>query len=317
MRLGVSLAVLALLLYLLPWAEVQLAVGRLRGTVWLAVLAAFLIVHTGGAMKWRMLLGAGGSDLTRMQAIGCYGAGLFANLCLPSIVGGDVLRGVLAARITSRGASALWGGLADRSIDILALGILIGLGALATTEALAAGPVRNALLILIVAGAAALLSVALAARRPLATWPRSMRRQAGRSLVALRRLRRRPSTALSALSIALAMQTAFILLNAWIGRSIGIEVPLSVWFVAWPLAKIAGLAPISLGGLGVRDAALGGLLAPLGVAPALGVVASLIWQSVMIVGGLIAGATWWALGRSWRTNGSRRASPPSTRPGSG
>jgi hypothetical protein len=90
------------------------------------------------------------------------------------------------------------------------------------------------------------------------------------------------------------MQGGFVLLNAWIGKSIGVSVPLAVWFLVWPLAKLAGLLPISLGGLGVRDATLGALLVPAGVPLALGVVASLIWQSILIAGGLLAGALWYA-----------------------
>ena len=62
----------------------------------------------------------------------------------------------------------------------------------------------------------------------------------------------------------------------------------SIWSI-W----LAGLLPVSLGGLGVRDATQGALLTGFGVPAARGVVASLIWQSVLIVGGLLAGLYWW------------------------
>jgi hypothetical protein len=91
------------------------------------------------------------------------------------------------------------------------------------------------------------------------------------------------------------IQSFFVILNAWVGRSIGIGIPVAVWFLVWPLAKVAGLLPISLGGLAVRDATFAALLVPVGVPMALGVVASLIWQSVLIVGGLLAGVLWWVI----------------------
>ena len=89
------------------------------------------------------------------------------------------------------------------------------------------------------------------------------------------------------------MQSSFVLLNARIGDALLIEVPTSVWFVVWPLAKLTGLLPVSLGGLGVRDATQGALLTGFGVPAARGVVASLVWQSVLIAGGLLAGLYWW------------------------
>jgi hypothetical protein len=93
------------------------------------------------------------------------------------------------------------------------------------------------------------------------------------------------------------MQAGFVLLNWWIGSSLGIDVPVSAWFFVWPLAKLAGLMPVGVNGLGVRDATLGALLVPLGVPMASGVVTSLVWQSVLIAGGLLGGIYWWDASR--------------------
>jgi uncharacterized membrane protein YbhN (UPF0104 family) len=296
-RIAISLGILVLLAIFLPWSQLSAAFARLPLGVWIGVLAIFLAGHGLGVLKWRMMVNAGRSALAVEDAARCYAAGLFANLCLPSIVGGDVLRGVLAARVTGRSEAALWGGLADRMIDVLALAFLLVAGALAVQGSLPAGLARGALAAVAVGLVVGLGSLALASRLPLARWPAKLRRPVARSLVALRRLRRTPGTALTALCIALSMQTAFVLLNAWIGHSIGVEISLGAWFFAWPLAKVAGLAPISLGGLGVRDATLGGLLAPFGVPVALGVVTSLIWQTVLIAGGVISGLGWWLSSR--------------------
>jgi uncharacterized membrane protein YbhN (UPF0104 family) len=144
---------------------------------------------------------------------------------------------------------------------------------------------------------AGLAVLPFALRRPLARWPRRLRRPLGRSLVAVRRLRRNPGTAAAGLGLALVIQSGFVLANAWMGRSIGIEVPLAVWFLVWPLAKIASLAPISLGGLAVREASLAALLLPFGVPVARSVVCSLLWQTVLIGGGLLGGLVWLVLAR--------------------
>jgi len=74
-----------------------------------------------------------------------------------------------------------------------------------------------------------------------------------------------------------------------------------VWLFLWPLATIAGLLPLTQGGIGVREAALAILLAPFGVAGAAAVAAGLAFQGVVIGGGLLAGLIVLTLGRYMRT----------------
>ncbi|MDH3733034.1 MAG: flippase-like domain-containing protein [Gemmatimonadota bacterium] len=297
LKIVISVAVLAVLLFSLPLDELWGAMRRLPPLVWLGVLGGFLGGHSLGVFKWRRMLGVGRADLVPRDAVRCYSAGLFANLCLPSIVGGDVLRAVLAGRATGRPEAVVVGSIGDRLCDTLALAGLAGVGALLVRTSLP-GWWPNVIGVLLIVGViAAGLFVPLALRRPLDSWPRKVRRPVGRTLVALRKLSRSPGAAVSVLLMSLTIQTSFVLLNAWLGRSVGVDVPLEVWFFAWPMAKIAGLLPVSLGGLGVRDATLGAALLPFSVAMATGVAVSLLWQTVLIAGGLIAGAAWALLGR--------------------
>ncbi len=294
----ISVALLALLLVLLPWGQVRDAIGRLPPRVWAGVAAGFILGHTLGIFKWRLFVNAAGAGLARLDATLCYAAGLFANLCLPSIVGGDVLRIALAGRLTKRPEAALWGGIMDRLTDMLALALLVTGGALVARTQLEGWTGEVLGITLMVGVGLVALALPLTVRRPLARWPRRLRRPVGRGLVGLRQLRRRPGTAVLGLSLSLVIQGSFVLLNAWLGRNVGIHVGLAVWFLVWPLAKIASLMPISLGGLAVREASLAALLAPFGVPVAYSVVCSLLWQSVLIVGGLFGGLVWLVLHRS-------------------
>jgi glycosyltransferase 2 family protein len=293
----VSGGLLAALFLILPWEQVKGALLRLPPGTWLLVLAGFLAGHLLGVVKWRLFVNAGRASLGFTNAVLCYAAGLFANLCLPSIVGGDVLRLALAARFTRRPEAAFLGAVLDRLTDMIAMVVLITAGGLLSRDSLP-GWSGNAITVSLVLGAALVtVFLPLLLSRPLAWWPRRLRRPVGRTLVALRRLVRNPRTAARALLLSLAIQGSFVLLNSALGRAIGITVPLSVWFLVWPLAKVAGLMPISLGGLAVREATLAALLAPFGVPFAVGVVCSLLWQTVLICGGLIAGLVWVVLGR--------------------
>jgi uncharacterized membrane protein YbhN (UPF0104 family) len=86
------------------------------------------------------------------------------------------------------------------------------------------------------------------------------------------------------------IQTAFLLLTAFLAVECGLALPLRVWFFAWPLAKLAAVLPLTQGGIGVREAALVALLAPFGAAGHLVLAAGLVWEGVVIAGGLVVGA---------------------------
>ncbi len=120
----------------------------------------------------------------------------------------------------------------------------------------------------------------------------------GRALVALRQLRRNPAVALRGLTLSLIIQGGFVLLNALAGRAVGIDVhasPPGSWSGRWP--RSPACCRSASGGLAVREASLAGLLLPFGVPAARSVVCSLLWQSVLIIGGLTGGLVWLVLGR--------------------
>lgn len=307
-RIAISVTLLGVILFLLPWPLVLNAVARLSPWHWAAVVLGFLTGHALGVLKWRSFVSAGRAAFAIRDAVRCYAAGMFANLCLPSIVGGDLLRMVMAGRATGRPEAAVLGGVMDRLTDTTALALLAGSGALAVGSTHGSALVRTVSLALLLGLAGGALMIGVAGTRPLARWPARLRRPVGRALVGVRHLRRHPGLALRGLALSLLIQSGFVMLNAGLGRAIGIEVALGVWFLAWPLAKVVSLLPISLGGLAVREASMAGFLAPFGVPLALGVTVSLLWQTVLIAGGLLGGGIWFLLSRGMT---------PSLHPGSG
>ena len=296
-KAAVTASVLALILRVVDWGELYEGARQLDPRLWLAVLFCFMAGHLCGALKWRLNVNICRAGLGRADAIQIYAAGLFANLCLPSIVGGDGLKAVLGGRVTGRYESVIFGGLTERLIDTLALLILIVVGTLLSSGQMP-GQAGQVLFVgaLVVLGLGVLF-LPLALRLKLTTFPRKLRRPVGRAMVAMRRLWRRPHLALLVLGASLAIQSWFVLLNAALGWGIGIDIPLVYWFLAVPLAKAITLAPISFGGFGVREATLAGIMAALaGVPESQGVLASLLWQTVVVTTGLVGGATWFALG---------------------
>ena len=297
LRVAATVAVLALLLALLPRGELVAAFRRLSLTAWALGIGAYLSLHIVGAMKWRMVMNAAEAGLGIRESVRCYYAGLFGSVFLPSLVGGDVVRAGLAMSLARSRAGVILGSAIDRGLDMAALAAITVVGAVAAPMALAPESRQVLVALVLTLGAIGALAVGAMAVLPARRLPFRMRRAIAKFRRALRATLRRPGRVTTAWALALLLQSSLVLLNAWLGREVGLLVPAHVWFFAWPLAKISALVPLTQAGIGVREAALAGLLAPFAVPTALAVAAGLVFQSIVISGGLVAGALSWLLAR--------------------
>jgi uncharacterized membrane protein YbhN (UPF0104 family) len=125
---------------------------------------------------------------------------------------------------------------------------------------------------------------------------------------ALRTFQRRPGKAAIAFLSGICLQTLLVVLNAWLGYEAGIRISFVVWLFVWPMAKISGLAPVTQGGIGVREAAQVALFAPFGVSAAAAAATGLIFEAVIISGGFLGGVMAWMLGRQSPQSAAEAAS---------
>ena len=79
------------------------------------------------------------------------------------------------------------------------------------------------------------------------------------------RYRNAPRTLLIATLLSFVVQAANVLLACLLGAALGLPVPLAYYGVLAPLVALLALLPISLNGMGLREAGTVVLLAPLGV----------------------------------------------------
>jgi uncharacterized membrane protein YbhN (UPF0104 family) len=110
---------------------------------------------------------------------------------------------------------------------------------------------------------------------------------AGKAAAFLGAVAERRSAVLAAVAVSLVVQSAFVMTNVWLARQVGVTTALAAWFVAWPLSKLVAVLPISLGGIGVREAALVSLLVPYGAASDAVLASGILWQGVLIVTGVV------------------------------
>jgi uncharacterized protein (TIRG00374 family) len=295
-----ALAVIGVLLHFLPLAAVRSAIARVPPRYFAGALAGYLLAHALGVLKWRMVVNAAGAELDLATSVQCYGGGLFGTLFLPSIVGGDVIRLAVGLRRSPRPAAVLAGNVVDRFLDVAAQASLVALGLAllpgSLPESLRSVATRTLLFGFLIGAALFALGFFL---RGVLLGGRSIRfrRRLARVRHALRSVSRRPLVLVAGWLAGIAIQSTFLVLTAWLATACGLNLPLRVWFFAWPLAKLAALLPLTQGGIGVREAALVALLAPFGAAGTLVLASGLVWEGVIISGGIIAGLAAFFAGR--------------------
>lgn len=297
-RIGGSVLVLALLFSFLPLEQLIEALSGFSTGIWLAGVSMYLGLHLIGVAKWRMLINAAGAKLSFAQAARCYYYGLFGNTYLPSVVGGDILRAGLAMKMSRSRSAVLMGSVVDRTIDSVGLVAVAGIGALLAPMALDENS-RSifwgfAVLIAVAGGGMLVLLFTLPARR----FGFQIRRKLVKVRQAVRSLLKRPGKVFVALICVMVLQVSQVVMNVCLGRLAMIQhATFLMWLFVWPLAKLAAMAPLTQGGIGVREAVQGMLFVPFGVSIEKAVATGLIFQAIVISGNLFGGVLATLIGR--------------------
>ncbi len=102
----------------------------------------------------------------------------------------------------------------------------------------------------------------------------------------LRYYRRKKVILLQCLFLSLLLQIVIISSAYIISKGLGLEVPLYFLFIIIPIISVISSIPVSISGLGVREASFVLLLAPLGVTQAQAITLSLTWFLSFAAGSL-------------------------------
>ena len=297
LRSILTVSILSALIIWLPTDELWSAIRKTGFMLWGFALLGTVLFHIVAGWKWKILLIASGFEVKLLECLRAHAAGLFANIWLPSLIGGDVVRMGLVTKNKKQLASAFTGSITDRINDVVSLLILIAVGILWLPSVRENLGIRSLILITVLIFCA-LISVPVFLKYIHANWfPKRIADAVEALKTALDAVYSKKKSLVIAQSLSLVVQTSFVLFNAAIGDEIGIQVPMAAWFFAWPLAKLAALVPISLGGIGVREVAMAAFLAAFSVDPTLSVAQSLVWETIILVLGLIGGILSLSLGR--------------------
>ncbi len=267
------------------------------------VLLAITLYALGqllSAWKWNSLLSSVGLSRSYHEALRAYFFGMFVNTVGLGTVGGDFARAVMAKAGSGKRAAALASVLADR---IHGMTVLFAIGIIAVNF------IRPSLF-----GAYfEYLSWPILAALLVGWWygPRIIHlvfRSDSRWAQAIRRVEsaftRSPKTLLQITSISTLFHFSQIFIHYLLVKELGANLSLAFLFASIPFVNIASSLPISIGGLGVREAMYVFVFSSMDVPNEVAVALGALWFSVVTVVSLLGGLAFLLLPASDETEGA-------------
>jgi uncharacterized membrane protein YbhN (UPF0104 family) len=259
------------------------AVSRLSAGTFATAVALLFVNAVVGALRWRAVLRAYGRSTPPVGfLVHAYIVAIFYNTFVPGNIGGDALRGHVTRAYVSEPADAYVTILIERGLGLAGLLVLAGFGVL-----LAAPEWMTWGVVLLAGAAAAFLASAFFPQG--ATWviarlPERFGAKLPRITIPERTNSFGSAAGLSVLSQLLAVLASHVLV-----RALAPQVTLVDSLAAVPLAMLSLYIPVSVAGLGVREAAFVVLFARAGVSAADATAASLAFMAALMVCGLFGG----------------------------
>ncbi len=318
LRVVVSLGLLYLLLSKVPLVKVW-EEARTASVSWLAVaVLVFALSVLVSSWRWGLLLAAQGIAVAFRALVSSFLVANFFNNFLPSNIGGDVVRVADTTRAAGSRTLATTVVLIDRGIGLIGLILTAALGATVTSVTnpamFGASPDQaQSLLVRVVvhltapatlwlcflaantATGLAFLSPDSVGRllKPLrifhAEW---VEERIVRLTAALGRFRESPKSLVGCLFGAVAVQALLVLFYAAIASSLGIAVSNVQLALIVPVTFVVQMLPISMNGLGVREATFAFYFSRLGIQPESAIALSLIGAALTTLFSLSGGVVY-------------------------
>ncbi len=288
-RLLATSALVWLVVRNIDWQELGRVFRTLDWRWWAGGMAVAVSAHTLAGIRWAGLARPIGFQFSTFSFVRRFFEGVFFSLCLPTSIGGDVIKAYRLADTSSGRLLAACTVLADRLTGLSAL-VVLGLTTLAALQfglnLFAAVVLAVALVGCVIGGL--VFSVGsldwLLSRVPVL--------HAARSFVAkLLPYQQRPGLLARAVGWSVLIQIGFVCCVMLMARGMGLPVPTYAWFYAVPLVSLATVLPISISGVGIREVGFVHLLAEYGVTEEQAVALGMLWFMAQVGNGMLGGVS--------------------------
>ncbi len=300
-----KIAVSATLLYILiinTDTEALIQVVKSIPPIYVVVLAGlFVFIQVLSAYRWSIVLKKD-MEVPYHRVFSIFLVGTFFNNFLPTVVGGDVIKGYYLYKISGNGEQAFASILIDRYSGFTAL-MAITLVGLAAGYTLIAGTGLGVFFLLLL-GFFVTASLFMWVDW-LNLWLRKLLSRVGLYGInekvenfysSLKSYATSYAILVKIFFLSVVIQTTFILCYVILGRGLGMEVPVEYFFLFVPLATAISMVPVSLAGLGIREGAFVFLFAQGGASTEEALLLSLLWFGIMVAVSTVGGVEYIRLG---------------------
>lgn len=267
------------------------------------VFVALLIIfnQSVSSYRWSVILKKD-MDVSYLRLLSIYFVGMFFNNFLPTMVGGDVVKGYYLYKHSRKGDVALASIFMDRYSGFTALMVITSL-ALIPGYALIKGTPLPGFFALLIGGFVAMSLVIWVG--PLHSWAMRLankvhfygiNRKIDTFYRVLMSYKRHSDILVKAFICSVIVQCGVMIGYYVLGKGLGMDIPLAYYFLFIPLTTAISMLPISLSGLGIREGAFVFLFAMAGATKEQALTLSLMWFAVGVFVSIIGGIEYIRMG---------------------
>jgi glycosyltransferase 2 family protein len=254
-------------------------IRRERPMLFLATVALYVASQAMSAFRWQLLAALNGLSGRYSDYFAYYFIGMFTNVFVPGLVGGDALRALYLGRRHKQIGQAFASVLADRGIGLLTLFWLAAIAALCTNR------VRLPVPVLRVTLAAAAISLLVYLAAPLIANLVTRTDRFNRLLAPLVPYLDRPIALTPAIALSALLQLSLATCQYLLGIGLGLDIALATFILIVPITNVIASLPITINGLGMREASYLVLLGIAGVGKDKAVALSILYFAATLAGG--------------------------------
>ncbi len=281
LRAGLGLAVVGLLLWRYNPRAIANLFARERPVYFCAAFAIYMSGLLIASFRWQLLARLVGIEDRYLRFLRYFLIGAFTNLFVPGLIGGDAARAIYVGRRHHQMAAAVASVAADRGTGIIALFWLAGIAAIPMAPVLP----RSLLLTIVAVSAVTIAGFVSAplANRFLTVSAHGRLKAIGETVAPYLG---RPVSLLPAIGLSLILQTDLAIAQWMLALGLGLSIPIRVFLLCMPIANAFASIPVTLNGLGLREATYLVMLGMAGVSHSDAVALGLLWFTATALAGL-------------------------------
>ncbi len=295
LKLSVTIAFFIFLWQKINAQELISCIKKINFSTFLFCLLLYLAAQLISTYRWKLLLKAKGINVSFGKLTSFYFVGMFFNMFLPTLIGGDVVRSYDLSQHTKKISHSIVSVFTERLSGLLALIFIVLVSLIFTYQQINEGII--AVFVLLVTGLILLAIFILVNTyffNKILLFIKIFRnvrlseevKKIHENFLAYRHHK---LVLFKVLNLSFLVQLFNILIYFFVARSLGLEVSFVYFALFIPIIVLIAMLPVSFQGLGLREGTSVFLFGHLGVSPAYAVSLSLTYFAVVAVTSLWGG----------------------------